>query len=341
MEILAIIPARSGSKSVQDKNIRSIGGRPLLSWSIDHARESNSVTRTIVSTDSERYAEIARHYGAETPFLRPAGISGDQATDLGVFTHALDWLQEHEGYEPDICVHLRPTCPVRREGLVDEAVAILREDPSVDSVRTVGPTPHTPYKMWTRNSDGTLEPLLSHGSIKEPWNIARQDLPETLLQTANVDVVRSSVIKEKHSMTGGRIFGLEDPTLFDIDDEHDFLRAHAALAAQLIDVKPRTFCFDIDGVIAQITEDLDYAKAGPREDMIACVNRLHEAGHHIVLCTARGYVTGKDWATVTENQMKQWGVRYHELKFGKPAADYYIDDRMLSMHDVMQLGKDS
>ena len=131
MEVLALIPARSGSKSVRDKNIRVVGGKPLLAWSIAHALSAKSVTRTIVSTDSAEYATIARESGAEAPFLRPAEISGDMATDLEAFQHALNWLRDHEGYAPDICVHLRPTHPVRNPTDIDRMVQILAGDPDL------------------------------------------------------------------------------------------------------------------------------------------------------------------------------------------------------------------
>ena len=92
--ILALIPARRGSKSIPDKNVRVVAGKPLLAYSIDHALRSKSVSRTVVSTDSESYAAIARQYGAETPFLRPPAIAGDESTDLEVFQHALNWLPD-------------------------------------------------------------------------------------------------------------------------------------------------------------------------------------------------------------------------------------------------------
>ena len=113
MEILAIIPARGGSKSIPRKNIRPLAGHPLIAYSIAAGRQSRLVTRTIVSTDDEEIAAVARQYGAETPFLRPAEFAQDNTTDFPVFTHALGWLKEHEGYQPDIIVQLRPTSPIR------------------------------------------------------------------------------------------------------------------------------------------------------------------------------------------------------------------------------------
>src|SRR5687768_2663157 len=113
-DVLALIPARGGSKRIPRKNIHLVAGKPMIAYSIEQALQTPEITRVIVSTDDEEIAAIARSWGAEVPFLRPAEISQDLSTDLEVFTHALFWLAEHENYHPAICVHLRPTHPVRR-----------------------------------------------------------------------------------------------------------------------------------------------------------------------------------------------------------------------------------
>lgn len=103
------------------------------------------------------------------------------------------------------------------------------------------------------------------------------------------------------------------------------------------DVAGKRFVFDIDGVIATVVRDMNYATAGPMESNIAIVNRLYDQGNTIILFTARGTMTGIDWSAVTAEQMRRWGVKHHELKFGKPAADYYVDDRMVSLGDLARL----
>ena len=113
-EVLALIPARGGSKSIPRKNIRSFAGYPLIAYSIAAGRMAETVTRVVVSTDDEEIATVARQYGAEVPFLRPAAFSQDEIPDLPVFRHALEWLAEQEGYRPEIVVQLRPTSPLRR-----------------------------------------------------------------------------------------------------------------------------------------------------------------------------------------------------------------------------------
>jgi CMP-N,N'-diacetyllegionaminic acid synthase len=345
LQVMALIPARSGSKSVVNKNIRNVAGKPLMAWSIEQALKARRVDRVIVSTDSDDYAKLACRFGAEVPFIRPQKISGDAATDLEVFEHALNWLKDHENYTPDICIHLRPTCPLRNVTDIDAVVDILTTHNDIDSVRTVTPVLHPPYKMWTRSEEGQLLPVAHLDNIQEPWNEPRQKLPQSYIQTANIDAVRTSVILEQHSMTGTRIHGYMDAGLNDIDEEHE-LKSVALMLSRMAKTpndhpvhgnNQKTFCFDIDGVIATITKDNDYNLAKPRHDMIDQINRLYATGHKIILLTARGYATGIDWKKTTAEQMDEWGVNHHELHFGKPAADYYIDDKMVPMDKIVKM----
>ena len=139
LKIVAIIPARSGSKSVKDKNIRVMNGKPMIAYSIEQALASKYIDRVIVSTDSEEYKKIAEEYGAEVPFLRPAEISGDFSLDIDVFKHAVKWLAENESYHADICVQLRPTHPVREVKDIDAMIELLINDNEADSVRSLFP----------------------------------------------------------------------------------------------------------------------------------------------------------------------------------------------------------
>src|SRR3972149_608231 len=147
-EILALIPARGGSKGIPRKNIRTFAGYPLVAWSIAAGLQAKSVSRVIVSTDDEEIAAVAREYGADVPFMRPRELAQDRTTDLPVFEHALKWLEDTEAYKPGIVVQLRPTSPIRPMDCVDGAVRILAEHPDADSVRGVVPAAQNPYKMW-------------------------------------------------------------------------------------------------------------------------------------------------------------------------------------------------
>lgn len=245
MNVLAIIPARAGSKSVPHKNIRMIGGKPMLAHSIAHAKASKYINRVIVSTDSEEYADIAKEYGAEVPFIRPEEYATDTALDYDVFLHALTWLKEQEGYEADIVVQLRPTYPIRDVEDIDNMIQLLLDCPNADSVRSMAKATEIPYKMWLRKPDGELsdsvedvklvsdqkdflqgavvQPLIT--DIPECYNMPRQQLPVVYYQNACIDVFRSNVVLEKHSMSGDVILGYEMRENFDIDTEEDFARA--------------------------------------------------------------------------------------------------------------------
>lgn len=336
---LAIIPARSGSKSIRDKNIIDFLGKPLIAHSIEHALQSMEIDRVIVSTDSPGYAEIARKYGAETPFIRPDEISGDESTDLECFHHALNWLQQNEGGIPEILVHLRPTYPIRRISDIDNIVRVLRQNPELDSVRSISIAPEPPFKMWFKGEHGLIDPVVK-SNIPDAHSIARQQLPKTYLQNAAIDAVRSRTILEMNSMAGNKIFGYEMSDNFDIDYGKDLDRARRyARVKELMsgNNNPGTFVFDIDGIIATIIPDNDYNKSEPIRETIGLINRLYKAGNKIILFTARGYVTGMDWKAITEDQMNKWGVQYHELKFGKPATDYYIDDKSIELNELLKI----
>jgi YrbI family 3-deoxy-D-manno-octulosonate 8-phosphate phosphatase len=236
-EVLAIVPARSGSKSIPHKNIRPFAGHPLLAYSVAAGTQAESVTRVIVSTDDEAFAQIARRYGAETPFLRPSDLAADDALDLPVFQHALHWLEEHEAYKPEVVVQLRPTSPLRPPWCVDRAVEILLASPAADSVRGVVPSKQNPFKMWRLTEEGLMQPLLSNG-FTEPYNMPRQKLPPTYWQTGHIDAIRTTTILEKGSMSGEIILPLElDPKFtVDIDTLRDWELAEQLLLSGEIDV---------------------------------------------------------------------------------------------------------
>lgn len=221
----ALVLARGGSKGLPGKNIRLLGGYPLIAWSIAAARASSAVDRIICSTDSEEIAAVARAHGAETPFLRPAELAGDFATDIQVFDHAVRWLADH-GEHPDLLVQLRPTTPFRDPEWIDRSVAMMRNDPSITCVRSVVVAERTPYKMWLKAEDGQLSPLLTLKDVAEPFNMPRQKLPLVYWHTGQLDVIRTDVILSG-SMTGNAIFAIEvdADSAVDIDGIRDFQMA--------------------------------------------------------------------------------------------------------------------
>lgn len=200
-QVMALIPARGGSKSVPRKNLLPVAGRPLLAYSIMHAKACPSVTRVVVSTDDDEIAAVAREYGAEVPFKRPAEAASDTATDFQVFLHALTWLGVHQRYVPELVVHLRPTGPVREVSLIERAIQLMLNEPEADSLRSVGSAEQTPYKMW-RIEDSFLRPLIELPGYPEAHSMPRQKLPAAYWQNGYVDIVRPRTIIELGSMTG-------------------------------------------------------------------------------------------------------------------------------------------
>jgi N-acylneuraminate cytidylyltransferase len=215
-DVLALIPARGGSKSIPRKNVAPLAGHPLLAWSIAAAQEALRVTSIVVSTDDEEIREAALAYGALVPFRRPAELAQDDTPDLPVFLHALSWLAREWGFNPEMVVQLRPTSPLRPRGCVDDALALLEAHPAADSVRAVTAPTQNPYKMW-RIEGQYLRPLLDEG-IVEAYNMPRQRLPHTYWQTGHVDVARRATLLNG-SMTGRRIlpYVLDPRYALDID----------------------------------------------------------------------------------------------------------------------------
>ena len=219
LEVLALVPARGGSKSIPRKNVRLVNGKPLVAWSIEDALEARSITRVICTTDDDEIAAVAKRFGAEVPFRRPAAISGDLAVDFEFHLHALEWLRDHEDYLPDLVVHLRPTHPIRRPATLDRAVEMLAAHPEADSLRAVRSAVFTPYKMWRSGDDGFLAPLLTIEGIPDPYNMPRDILPHVLQQDGYVDITRPRTVFEQGSTTGRRIlpFPVDDEPAVDID----------------------------------------------------------------------------------------------------------------------------
>jgi len=229
-QILALIPARGGSKGIPRKNIIVLAGKPLVAYSILQAQASQRINRVIVSTDDEEIAEVARQWGAEVPFMRPAEYAQDLSPDIDVFRHALTWLREHGDYVPDLVVHLRPPGPVRRVELIDQAIDLLAAHPEADALRSVSLALQTPYKMWHIRSEGYLEPVLRMEGLPDCQSLPRQQLPPVYWQNGYVDVIRPRAVLEKNSMWGDCAipFVIDEP-LFELDYPEDISAIEEAL----------------------------------------------------------------------------------------------------------------
>lgn len=220
--IVALIPARAGSKGVPHKNIKPLGTRPLIEWSIKACLKSKLIDRVIVSTDSAEYAELAIKLGAEAPFLRPAEISADRSTDYDFIVHALDWLAANGG-EPQHVVHIRPTTPYRDPALVDEAIKAFCDEPRATALRSVHEMSESAYKTFEIAPAGQLKRLGSDSTALDAANNARQQFPATYQANGYVDVLSSRFIRSNGLIHGDWVMPFITPTVIEVDTIDDFV----------------------------------------------------------------------------------------------------------------------
>lgn len=229
MNILCIIPARSGSKGLKDKNILDLKGLPMMVWSIKQAQKSkfSKDMRIILSTDSEKYRQIGIKYGVEAPFLRPKEISGDLSTDYECISHCVNFLLKEENYKSDIILQLRPTYPTRTIETLDNCISKFMEiRKEYDSLRTVIPFEKSPFKMYTIENN-ILKPLFKEINYKqeilrEPYNECRQKLPQTYLHNGCIDIFNTEILNKK-TVTSNKIYPylMECKEINDIDTIED------------------------------------------------------------------------------------------------------------------------
>jgi N-acylneuraminate cytidylyltransferase len=199
--VIALIPARSGSKRVADKNIRPLAGHPVIAYTIAAAKRSGVFSAIVVSTDSEEYAEVARNYGAEVPFLRPPEISGDVSPDIEWIEFTLKRLKEM-GREYDCFSILRPTNPFRLPETIQRAWKEFLAEEGVDSLRAVEKCREHPGKMWVIRGK-RMTPLLPISPAELPWHSTPyQALPEVYAQNASLEIAYARVVFEGRTIAG-------------------------------------------------------------------------------------------------------------------------------------------
>lgn len=351
-EVLALIPARGGSKGIPRKNIRPFAGHPLIAYSIAAARQAETVTRVVVSTDDDEIAAVAREYGVEVPFLRPPELAQDDTTDLPVFQHALRWLADHEGYHPEVVVQLRPTSPVRPPGLVDAAVRLLLAHPEADSVRGVVPAGQNPFKMWRIDPErGCLQPLLTLPGVPEPYNAPRQSLPPVFWQTGHIDAIRARTILEKNSMSGTVILPLRiDPRYtVDIDTPTDWQRAEWLVYfgdLTMVQPYPRRplpaqvdlVIFDFDGVMTDNRVWVD----GEGHEFVAAYRSDSIGIQALMRAGIQALVLSAETNPVVEARCRKIGLPFLQgVKDKAPALRQLLAERGLDPQRVIYMGNDT
>ena len=217
MSTLCVIPVRGGSKGIPRKNLRDVGGKPLVVWTIEQALEANDV-RVVVSTEDEEIASVARAAGAEV-IDRPAELAQDTTATEPVIVHAMDYLRDKEGYEPEFVMLLQATSPVRRPGTIDRAIAQARET-GVDSL--VGTVPQTPFLWWTAR-DG-------HGPTAD-FEVDHRPRQFRSRETGSLYVTKPWVYRERNNRIGGNIglFVMDEVEGIDIDGPLDLALAGKTL----------------------------------------------------------------------------------------------------------------
>ena len=219
--ILAIIPCRSGSKGLKNKNIIKVFGRPLVYYSIYFAQQCKFINKIIVSTDSKIYKNIAKKYGILPTPTRPKKISKNNSLDIDFVKFELNYLKKNENYIPDIVVILRPTSPLRKIKILKKAVNIIVKNKKIDSVRSISEMNKTIYKSWKLNKGNYLSSVIKNDSkFKEPYNAPRQELKKFYYQNAVYDLFNVKVLN-KNLLSGKNIYGILTDENIDIDSFKD------------------------------------------------------------------------------------------------------------------------
>ena len=222
-DIVALIPARSGSKRLPGKNIKPLAGHPLIAYTIAAALDSDVFSRVVVSTDSEKIADAARHYGAETPFLRPAEMATDTSPDIEFVEHALLNLREH-GSDYDCFSILRPTSPFRKPDTIRRAWEQFMAEEGVDSLRAVEKCRQHPGKMWVVRGKRMM-PLIPLGPPEQPWHSSQHPtLPEVYVQNASLEIAWSRLVYNERTIAGEVLmpFFTQGDEGIDVNDSHDW-----------------------------------------------------------------------------------------------------------------------
>lgn len=221
-KILAVIPARGGSKGVKRKNIRELNGRPLIAWTIEQAKKSKYIDRVVVSTEDEEIAKISKEYGAEVPFLRPEELAKDHTSGIDPVIHCIEWLEKNQKYHADYVVLLQCTSPKRKAEQIDEAIEkMLSQQGRADSIISVCRAEHSPYWMQKVNDSGLLEDFIRHDRVSYA---RRQDLPEVFRLNGAIYIAKTKSLLENRDFQTNRTlpYIMDEFSSLDIDNELDF-----------------------------------------------------------------------------------------------------------------------
>ena len=219
-KIYALIPARSGSKSIKDKNILKLGTKSLLEWSIDICKKSDLIDRVFVSTDSIKYKNISLKAGAEVPYLRPKKISGDKSIDYDFVRHFIDFFKTKKEL-PTLILHIRPTTPLRSIEIIERAIKAF-DNKKFSSLRSVHEMSESAYKMMEINKKGFLDPIAKNKNVRDISNNPRQNFPKTYVPNGYIDILSTKFIIKNKLLHGEKIMPFITPFVQEVDNMSDF-----------------------------------------------------------------------------------------------------------------------
>lgn len=331
---IAFVPVRGGSKSIPHKNIKLFAGKPLVYWCAKAANEATAIDKVVIATDSDEIKQIIRMFNLDkiTIFNRCPENATDTASTESV-------LLEYIHATPELNINdniflIQATSPLLTADMIDDMWVKLKKSNKVSALSAV----RTKRFFWTDNG----------APINYDFNARprRQDFNGYLMENGAVYINSVHNITKDKCRLSNPVYVHEMPeyTGIEIDEPSDFILLETIQRMLQTHRIPhqKVFCLDIDGVLgkyADITDmNGDYTHNIPNQQIIDACNLLYDNNNKIILYTARGTGSGIDWSDQTKQQLKYWGLKYHELHFGKPSADYYIDDKMLDLNLFRLLG---
>jgi CMP-N,N'-diacetyllegionaminic acid synthase len=218
IDVIAFIPARSGSKSIKDKNIKLLNGKPLIAWSIESCKKSKYIKKIIVSTDSKKYAKIALKYGATHIVQRPKNISGDKSTDYQALMHAIKYLKF---LNFKFIAHIRPTTPIRNVREIDRAISLFSKK-NFTSLRSVHEMPESAYKTFEISKKNLLKPICRKKNSIDYFSRPRQNFRKTFSANGLIDIYKRKHLIDKKNLYGKKVFAFKTKFTHEIDSFEQF-----------------------------------------------------------------------------------------------------------------------
>ena len=341
--VIGFIPCRSGSKRIKNKNLSSFLSKSLIQRTYDLAKKSKNIDNIILSTDSIDYLEGIKKCSKYIDIgLRSKRNSMDYSTDLDVLREVINKLKILN-IEPKEILHLRPTYPALIEDNIDDAYKYFKSCAQATSLKSVEKTGLYFQKCFVEDGEDSNRLIGLDGDYQNRLSsIPSQKCNTLYAQTAAIDIYQTNNILSGF-LWGNYCLKYEiGEEAADIDNYYDFPRAYSSLdqlnaLKKLKRGEKLEICFDIDGVLFSRTHDNDYSFGIPNEGIISLIRKLSQAGHSIILHTARGSKTGTDWRITTEKQMKKYKIPYDNLIFQKPGSDFYIDDKFITVKNFYKL----